>query len=65
MRYAPASKPKVIHRGVLVNPDGGVSPLCAAKPRAIDLKRATWTHRDAAVTCKRCRAAISERKPTP
>lgn len=54
-------KPKPIHRAKLISPDGRVSPLCAAKPRAINLKRASWSNRDEAVTCPRCLKIIAER----
>lgn len=50
---------KVIHRAKHVSPTGRVSPLCAPKPRAIDLTRAGWTLRDDAVTCPRCAAIIA------
>lgn len=49
---------RIYHRGSLINPRGGVSALCFAKPRAIDMKRATWTNRDEAVTCPKCLALI-------
>ena len=39
----------------------GVSPLCAKTPRAINLKRASWTLREEAVTCAKCLALIRER----
>ncbi len=47
---------KPVHKAHLVNDKGGVSPVCAERPRAIDLKRATWTNRWEAVTCKKCLA---------
>jgi len=50
--------PKPIHFGALVSASGAVSPLCAARPRAIDLRRASWTNRKEAVTCARCRKAL-------
>ena len=43
-----------VHFAHLVAPDGGVSPLCAARPRRLHLRRATWTNRPPAVTCSRC-----------
>ncbi len=49
---------KPIHRGALINQRGGVSALCFVRPRAINLKSATWTNRDEAVTCKKCLAAM-------
>ena len=45
---------KIIHRGHLINPRGGVSALCFSRPRAIDLRSASWTNRDEAVTCPKC-----------
>lgn len=47
---------KTVHKAHLVSEKGDVSPLCAPEPRAIDLKRATWTIRWEAVTCKKCLA---------
>lgn len=32
----------------------GVSALCFKRPRAIDMRRATWTLRSIAVTCPKC-----------
>lgn len=54
-------KPKIYHRGSLVNDNGDVSALCFATPHAIDLKKAMWTNRDEGVTCPKCRAAIKRR----
>jgi len=51
-------KPKIVHRARLMNPSGGVSPACAKRPYTINLKRATWTNRDEAVTCPRCLKAM-------
>jgi hypothetical protein len=47
---------KIYHKAKMINDKGGVSPVCAEKPRAIDLTRATWTNRWEAVTCKKCLA---------
>lgn len=47
---------KIVHRAGKTRPDGAVSAQCFAKPRPIDLKRATWTLRREAVTCPKCRA---------
>ena len=58
----PPPKRKPVHMAKMVNKAGGVSPLCASRPRAIDLKRATWTNRAEAVTCERCLKALT---PTP
>lgn len=49
---------KLVHRAKLIRGDGGVSALCFAQPRKIDLGRATWTNRDEAVTCRRCLALM-------
>jgi hypothetical protein len=53
-----SSRAKLIHRASLIRSDGSVSAKCFAKPKPIDLKRATWTNRDEAVTCPKCRAAM-------
>ena len=47
-------KPKIVHMAAKIAPDGRVSPLCAPKPRAINLKRATWTRSAKFVTCPKC-----------
>ena len=61
---AAAVKPKVRHRAGLMRDDGAVSALCFKTPHAINLKRATWTNRDEAVTCQKCLAVIA-RKVSP
>lgn len=48
------TRAKPVHRADKINNRGGVSALCFARPRAIDLGRATWTIRDEAVTCSKC-----------
>jgi len=50
--------PKPIHRAKGIREDGAVSALCSPR-RAINLKVATWTNRDVAVTCKKCRAMLA------
>ena len=50
---------KIYHRADKVNRNGGVSALCFAKPRAINLTRALWTLRDEAVTCKKCKLILA------
>jgi hypothetical protein len=55
---SPMLRQKVYHRASLVNENGDMSALCFKSPRAIDLSKATWTIRDDAVTCPKCRAAI-------
>lgn len=49
---------KTYHRAALVAADGSMSALCFKVPHAIDLRRASWTIRDEAVTCPRCKAAM-------
>lgn len=61
----PAPRQKVIHRAKLMNPEGHVSPWCAAVPRPINLKVATWTNRPGAATCPRCIAALKKAGRTP
>ena len=45
---------KVYHYANLISDDGQVSALCFARPRPIDLRRASWTNRREAVTCPKC-----------
>ena len=45
---------KTIHFARFISQHGGVSPWCATKPRALDLRRSNWTNRREAVTCKAC-----------
>lgn len=52
---------RVYHRAHLIDDEGNVSALCFKKPRAIDMRLATWTNRDEAVTCKKCKACIIAR----
>lgn len=51
---------KIFHFAALIRRDGAVSPLCAPKPRAINLKVATWTISEDAVTCSKCLAALGK-----
>ena len=51
---------KIYHKASHVNQCGGVSALCYALPRAIDLRRASWTIRDEAVTCPRCKELMRQ-----
>lgn len=48
------------HFAKLISPTGGVSPLCAKKPRAINMKRASWTLGEKAVTCKKCQELLKK-----
>jgi hypothetical protein len=51
------TRPRVYHMANLVSLRGKVSPLCAAKPRVLNLKRhQLWTIRWEAVNCPRCLA---------
>lgn len=52
---------RTYHRAALIREDGFVSALCFKRPRAIDMRRATWTIRDEAVTCPKCLEAINAR----
>lgn len=56
-----ATKPKPYHMAAKMDGEGNVSPLCAVKPRALDLSKELWTVRPEAVTCKRCRAILAAR----
>jgi hypothetical protein len=50
---------RIYHMAKLLRSDGkAVSPLCAEKPRRINLSRELWTIRPEAVTCKRCLAIL-------
>lgn len=62
MKNVQALRPKLYHRAAKIDQRGNVSALCFASPRPIDLARATWTNRDEAVTCPKCRALIAARK---
>lgn len=42
----------------LINSKGGVSPLCAKKPKVLNLSRELWTNRAEAVTCPKCKVII-------
>lgn len=55
---------KVYHMAGLISSRGGVSPLCATRPRKIDLRRALWTLRPEAVTCPKCLTALAAQHPT-
>ena len=52
----PLPPTRMRHRAGKIDPKGRVSALCFPKPRAIDMKRATWVMNDDAVTCPKCRA---------
>lgn len=59
----PLPPTRTYHRAALINANGGVSALCFSRPRAIDMKRATWTTQDSAVTCHKCRALMAKTIP--
>lgn len=50
------------HFAHLIRPDGGISALCFLRPRAINLKKASWTNRSSAVTCGKCLEVIKRQK---
>lgn len=50
---------KIYHKAKHMTADGLVSPLCAKRPKALDLAKELWTLRDEAVTCKKCKALLS------
>ena len=49
---------KIVHKASMIREDGETSALCFDPPRAINMRVATWTNRNEAVTCKKCIAAI-------
>lgn len=53
-------RPKIVHMAKHVRGDGSVSPLCAVKRRAINLKVASWTMQDHLVTCEKCKKALTD-----
>ena len=52
--------PRPVHLAKKIRPDGAVSPQRAKTPRALNLKVATWTLREEAVTCRKCLDLIAE-----
>ena len=59
-----APKPKLYHMGKWVTPEGDVSALCFDTPRAIDIKKASWTSRPQAVTCPKCKRLLNAQAKT-
>jgi hypothetical protein len=57
-RLGSAPRPKPVHYANLLREDGAASALCFAKPHPIDLRRASWTNRRGAATCRKCRAML-------
>jgi hypothetical protein len=51
---------KLYHMASKVNERGGVSALCFAQKRSIDLRRASWGLRPEAVTCPRCKRLLAQ-----
>jgi hypothetical protein len=51
---------RIAHKAVKFAPNGDASALCSDKPRAINMRSATWVLRDEAVTCKRCLAKLKQ-----
>lgn len=49
---------KKVHLGKKVNARGQCSALCFDPPRAINMKRESWTLDESAVTCSDCRSVI-------
>lgn len=45
---------RVRHLAKHIQQNGNVSPLCAPKPRALNMEVATWTTDKRAVTCRKC-----------
>lgn len=60
-RQDPYHDHKLYHLAHLMSPGGRVSPLCAGRPRPLDLTRELWTLRPEAVTCPKCLEKIQER----
>ena len=56
----PKSKP--VHMASKINANGDVSALCFYTPKPINLAKATWTNREEAVTCKRCKEQVRIRQ---
>jgi hypothetical protein len=54
MKDDPYHDIKVRHLAKHVDQNGRVSPFCAKKHRAINMKQATWTTDKTAVTCNKC-----------
>lgn len=51
--------PRTIHMASKTS-ELGVSALCFATPRAIDMKRATWTLIEKAVSCAKCKRKLND-----
>lgn len=55
---------KPYHLFHLVSSHGDVSPLCAERPRKINLERELWTFDEGAVTCQECLTKIATKDAT-
>ena len=51
---------KLVHLAKLISSNGDVSPMCAVKPRRLNLNKESWTNRIEALTCKKCLEAQNE-----
>ena len=54
---------KPVHMAKMISAHGDVSPLCAKRPKAINLKTDLWTTCKDAVTCPKCLATIRSAAP--
>lgn len=59
----PLPPTRMRHRADKIDPRGRVSALCFKQPRAIDMKRASWTTSNSGVTCPKCLERIAGRGP--
>lgn len=57
-----AREAKTVHLAKLISETGAVSPLCARRPRALNLSKESWTIVNSGVTCERCITAHEKRK---
>ena len=58
MEMPPLPPTRMYHRADKIDARGRVSALCFGRPRAIDMRRASWTLTDAGVTCPKCLALL-------
>ena len=57
-RVDPYHDLRKVHMFHLVSDKGAVSPLCAKKPRKLNLKREGWTLTNRFVTCEKCKGLL-------
>jgi hypothetical protein len=51
---------RTVHMAAMLRADGAASPLCANRPRALDLSKASVVmYQPNAVTCKKCRERMT------